>query len=983
MRLKIFAAMVLFLALASAFPQGSPFNNTVFPTQTFTATGQTGSTIQLNGLIVPSTIGSSFASGTATLTGASLTTATFSMQGSADNGHTYFPLAIGAVSSPGSTTTTVTATGPGLYQVSLAGLTHVRFATSGTFTATNISLTLTASPNGLPTVLSGGGGGGAVSSVFGRTGAVVAASADYTFPQIAGSLTAAQVATAGTLTNTAAKATALATTPTPCAGSLLAGGIDASGNSINCAAGGGGGGSSVGSVGTIQAAGSTAGSFAAATPNNVNTGLGFSNGINVNGDSIAGSTGTTSTGVGNIALYNGFAQLLRNPVGGTFQELGASGDQAADGNLKWIYRVINPQGSGIDPVMVSELGTNDAIQYLGDANKQIIFQRVMLGSLVNAALPQTSKKFAQTCTLAGGFAASTATPFSTMAVTSTTIGSTVSCVTNSPKANDTLYVVYQIKDTNPGTFTVSLDGVPQNDPFNGTTTWNAFGDGGALIHTANNANSAYVAARFTGVSSGNHTILFTVTSATSAANIVEVEYVGAAPVAAAGNPIVYSVSPNQQNSGSAGAPFVAAYQGFIQTIDTNLTSDGLNVTYINTSAALLSSPLCGNGVQATMFTNCYTDNVHPNNLGHSVMANTILAVIPASLQLGVTTWNKLQPLQNFVAANSANFASLIGPQGFADINPNNISGDATRWGPGIKFNTANGNASWMGYQSATGLTIGAPSGVSGLQFCVSGGAGLMPALPPLTTACQFQWVGNGQFNFNSGSGTANGFTIQGGQVTGGTGVTWNVPGTMKFTSSVSGTYSTTLPTSVSTNNNSPIFRYFGGVWNGVTNAAAFDGPGWFAAAVNPTPAGQAAQQYLTLQVGIASQAGLDLRPATLLNFLGTSQAAAFTAASIGTNTNCSSAASPAVCGASASGSVAILAGTTVVVNTTAVTANSQIHITPDSSLGAKLGVTCETSGAIALAGNGVTARTAGASFTITTTGTLVTNPVCFSYSIVN
>lgn len=205
MRLKISVSILLFWALASAFPQNlpSPYSNVVFPAQIFTATGQTGAAIQLNGLTVQSTVGSSFASGNITLTGASLTTATFALQGSADNGHTYFPLALAGISAPGNTQTTVTATAPGLYQVSLAGLTHVRFATSATFTATNISLTLTASPNGLPTTLGngGGGGGGAVSSVFNRTGAVVALNGDYSFTQISGNLTSTQVGTAGPLTN--------------------------------------------------------------------------------------------------------------------------------------------------------------------------------------------------------------------------------------------------------------------------------------------------------------------------------------------------------------------------------------------------------------------------------------------------------------------------------------------------------------------------------------------------------------------------------------------------------------------------------------------------------------------------------------------------------------------------------------------------------------------------------------------------------------
>ena len=100
-----------------------------------------------------------------------------------------------------------------------------------------------------------------------------------------------------------------------------------------------------------------------------------------------------------------------------------------------------------------------------------------------------------------------------------------------------------------------------------------------------------------------------------------------------------------------------------------------------------------------------------------------------------------------------------------------------------------------------------------------------------------------------------------------------------------------------------------------------------------------------------------------------------------TKTNCSSAAAPAVCAAAPAGSVVVAAAaTTVVVDTTAVTANSQILVQEDSSLGTRLSVTCNTTPATAPPT--VSARTAGTSFTITTTAP-TTNPRCFSYTVLN
>lgn len=109
-----------------------------------------------------------------------------------------------------------------------------------------------------------------------------------------------------------------------------------------------------------------------------------------------------------------------------------------------------------------------------------------------------------------------------------------------------------------------------------------------------------------------------------------------------------------------------------------------------------------------------------------------------------------------------------------------------------------------------------------------------------------------------------------------------------------------------------------------------------------------------------------------------------TAQELQTLTNCSSSASPAVCGSASAGSVVIAAaGTTVTVNTTAVTANSQIFLAADDTLGTKLSVTCNSTLATLIGGLAITARTGGTSFQITSGATPAVNPLCLSYFIVN
>lgn len=114
-----------------------------------------------------------------------------------------------------------------------------------------------------------------------------------------------------------------------------------------------------------------------------------------------------------------------------------------------------------------------------------------------------------------------------------------------------------------------------------------------------------------------------------------------------------------------------------------------------------------------------------------------------------------------------------------------------------------------------------------------------------------------------------------------------------------------------------------------------------------------------------------------------------TGTTVNTTTNCAAvgtSANPSVasCTAAAAGafSCATNASTgTCQVNTTAVTANSEIFVQEDDSLGTRLSVTCNTN-SITPTSAPVAARSAGVSFTINL-GTITTNPECFSYLIVN
>lgn len=113
---------------------------------------------------------------------------------------------------------------------------------------------------------------------------------------------------------------------------------------------------------------------------------------------------------------------------------------------------------------------------------------------------------------------------------------------------------------------------------------------------------------------------------------------------------------------------------------------------------------------------------------------------------------------------------------------------------------------------------------------------------------------------------------------------------------------------------------------------------------------------------------------------------------VNTATNCAAvgtAASPSIasCGSAAAGQFSCATnatGATCQVNTTAVTANSEIIVfeSDTTTTGTRLGVTCNTGTNVLPASRLLASSVAGASFTINL-GTVTTNPACFSFFLVN
>lgn len=171
MKLKLIAFILLAGAIVA--PAQSPWTNTKFTPMVLTATSQT---VLLNttGQLGQGNQKNSFGICTLSVTGSSLTTATFAIKASVD-GTNYVSLLITPVgSTTGATTQTVTSA-PAGFTVPCGGWSYLEAVSSGTFTATSITITVVGSPNAQ--VASAGVGGGGGSATFTPTGIQYATSA--------------------------------------------------------------------------------------------------------------------------------------------------------------------------------------------------------------------------------------------------------------------------------------------------------------------------------------------------------------------------------------------------------------------------------------------------------------------------------------------------------------------------------------------------------------------------------------------------------------------------------------------------------------------------------------------------------------------------------------------------------------------------------------------------------------------------------------
>lgn len=166
--------------------QASPYNLYVVKPQSFTATAQTGANIPTNGLLTcnSTTIASAYSYGEIVVSGTGLTTVSFQLYGSSDNGGTFQAILLYPTTAPASTSTTITATTNGKYGFSPGNASCLQMRTTGTFTAASVTLTLSLNP--VTQSKNGGAGGGSGGPPTGFAGGDLCSASTYPNPQVCG-----------------------------------------------------------------------------------------------------------------------------------------------------------------------------------------------------------------------------------------------------------------------------------------------------------------------------------------------------------------------------------------------------------------------------------------------------------------------------------------------------------------------------------------------------------------------------------------------------------------------------------------------------------------------------------------------------------------------------------------------------------------------------------------------------------------------------
>lgn len=272
-----------------------------------------------------------------------------------------------------------------------------------------------------------------------------------------------------------------------------------------------------------------------------------------------------------------------------------------------IYPNENPVGNYTDPIYSIMIGTNEA-NTKGAGAYEVNYLLFLEAEIEWLTIAKKYKTFGQNASvIQGGTWANDNTYQTGIGIKSTTNGSTLSMPITTTGGN--VYLWYRTFDGNGGVFAYQLDG-------GAATTINC--SQSTPVSTLLGHTEGIGSARITGVSSGTHTVLLTVTSATGAGNVVSTFGIGTTPGTHNDKYPELFVSDVIRQLNDRDSADTAAYNSDAIAAVNLLSSDGLNV-YLLDSRSYIND------------TTDMNDNFHPNNSGHSHERDGAEPIIKAHL----------------------------------------------------------------------------------------------------------------------------------------------------------------------------------------------------------------------------------------------------------------------------------------------------------------------------------------------------------------
>jgi hypothetical protein len=329
--------------------------------------------------------------------------------------------------------------------------------------------------------------------------------------------------------------------------------------------------------------------------------LNSGNTLNEYGDSITVGSGATTPTTG------GYAYLLGSSFGYANNNQAVSGTQVQDaGQIDKIYATAFTQTS----TSLWLPAFNDMRLHGTSATPLATAKNTILAGAIHAAIPDSYRVAgtAAGCVKTGTWATNTGV-YSSLPVVSTTNGDTVSCANI---RGSTIYVVSIGATAGGGAFSVTIDGGAVYGPYS------------LFTFSASNAGRTYMpfVVRIPNQTSGPHTVLITVTSATNIANSVNVvEVAGNGGASDYAGPSVY-----------LGEVLHMTAAGYALSVPFNNGSDNAADAY--TSAIRDVCRQLGKEDHLGVFcvdTGRYNptldvsaDNIHPSDQGHQHIADTYI-----------------------------------------------------------------------------------------------------------------------------------------------------------------------------------------------------------------------------------------------------------------------------------------------------------------------------------------------------------------------